>query len=194
MTTRLNKALREEILKNIIKATDLATRKKSILDRTNEVARQLVMRSQPEGFYEVTANLPSEWFCSTSQLRFDDSCNPKKVLEHGSWSSAYIYFPDPVRVVANGGTPHDDKVMTEAFALLAKEAAQYVADEAAARSEARAFLASCKTVEQILERMPELEPHIPKISRPLPLVAPSNLLSTLSALGFDRTASKAQAA
>lgn len=51
-----------------------------------------------------------------------------------------------------------------------------------------------ETVEQILERMPELEPHIPKISRPLPLVAPSNLLSTLSSLGFDRTASKAQAA
>lgn len=84
--------------------------------------------------------------------------------------------------------------MTEAFTPLAKEAAQIVEDEAAARGEARAFLASCKTVEQILERMPELEPHIPKISRPLPLVAPSNLLSTLSSLGFDRTASKAQAA
>ena len=48
-------------------------------------------------------------------------------------------------------------------------------------------LLDCKTVEQVLERMPELESHIPKASKPMPLVAASNLLSSLTQLGFDRT-------
>lgn len=193
-TTRLNKAIREEILDNILAATDLQARKADILKRAGDVAKQLVMGAQPENFYEATRHLPPEWFAAGTSLYFYSSDgNPAAILDPSPYKNYHINFDDPVRTALHWGRPSDASIQA-AFKHLAEEATALNKDWDTARIEARAFLASCKTVEQILERMPELEPHIPKISRPLPLVAPSNLLSTLSSLGFDRTASKAQAA
>ncbi len=64
----------------------------------------------------------------------------------------------------------------------------------ALEDEMNAFLRSCTSTEKVVERMPELAPHIPIEAKSYPLVASTNnLLSQLFASGFDASQPKVAA-
>lgn len=193
MTTKLNKTLREEILANVINATELGDREKDIRRRVAETVRQTLIKAQPKGFYDAIKNLPKEWFRNEMGAYIYMEGHPLGVLNgilnsnpYATGNGHHVGFDDPVTVAQAGWGVSNEKWAT-VLADLSKEAAAFAAQAIETRREIRAFLNSCTTVEKLLERMPELEPHVPKISKPMPLVAPSNLLSSLSQFGFDKT-------
>lgn len=181
MAKNLNKEIREQIIENVVRATNIPELKADLIKRAKNAARNAVAAAQPEGFYEKTANLPKEWFQQENGVWIPGSKNPVGAFTGCTYN---IDLDDPIRVAANGSSKVD---FTELFTLQ-PEVDALIEREEALRREISGFLLSCRTIEQVLERMPELEPHVPKMVKPMPLVAPSNLLSTLTQLGFDKTA------
>lgn len=181
MAKTLNKEIREEIIENVVRATDIPELKADLIKRAKLAARNAVALAQPEGFYEKTADLPKEWFQQQGGVWITDNKNPVGEFTGCAYN---ITFDDPIHVSANTS---GEKNFDELFALQ-PEADALIEREEALRHEISSFLLSCRTVEQVLERMPELAPHVPKTVKPMPLVAASNLLSTLTQLGFDKTA------
>lgn len=191
MKTRLNKTIREEILANVLAATDLEERRTALRQRIQAAVKKLLIQDQPAEFVALTKVHPKEWFASRNQVYYgsEDELYPLSVSfdPPGTWTNHWLRLDDPVCVIQNyGWSAMDHK---PALLPLAKEAAALIAERTALVAEIRAFLQSCQTAEAVAERMPELTRHIPKIARPMPLVAPSNLLSSLTKMGFDRTAS-----
>lgn len=191
MTTSLNKDLRAKIVDNVVNATNIPELEKSIRQRTKQRGREYVIAGLPEDFLEKTKDLPKEWLGSTNSLYVRRENDPEYYLEGQLGDSfhnyGYIRFDDPVTEPLSGGGKNREVPLEDFFADLVEEARALYERKATLTAEIRGFLLSCKTVEQVLERMPELESHIPKASKPMPLVAASNLLSSLTQLGFDRT-------
>lgn len=181
MAKNLNKEIREQIIENVVRATNIPELKADLIKRAKNAARNAVAAAQPEGFYEKTANLPKEWFQQESSVWVPNNKNPVGAFTGCTYN---IAFDDPIRVAAYAPETKD---FAELFALQPEVDALIEREEALCR-EISGFLLSCRTIEQVLERMPELEPHVPKMVKPMPLVAASNLLSTLTQLGFDKTA------
>lgn len=194
MTTKLNNSLREEIVANVIRATDLPDIEKSIRRRVAETVRQTIIDAQPAGFYDLVKHAPKEWFRLEGDIHvYTDrgDKHPIVALETRiglgtNFNTNRVQFDDPIPV-AQAGWDVSSQQWKSVLADLYVEAVEFVERYNNLHREISAFLKSCSTVEKVLERMPELEPHIPKVSKPLPLVAPSNLLSSLSQLGFDKT-------
>lgn len=191
MKTRLNKTIREEILTNVLAATDLEERRTALRQRIQAAVKKLIVQDQPAEFVALTKVHPKGWFASCNQVYYgyEDELYPLAVSFDHPDIRPYrsLYLDDPVYVVQN--YRWDTTAHKSALLPLAEEAAALIAERAALAAEIRAFLQSCQTAEAVAERMPELTRHIPKIARPMPLVAPSNLLSSLTEMGFDRTAS-----
>lgn len=191
MKTRLNKTIREEILDNVLAATDLEERRTELRQRIQGAVKKLIIQDQPAEFVALTKAHPKEWFASCNQIYYGggDVLRPLAVSfdPPDAWQNRWIYLDDPAYVAQN--YKWDAAEHEAALLPLAKEAAALIAERTALVAEIRAFLRSCQTTEAVAERMPELTRHIPKIARPMPLVAPSNLLSSLTKMGFDRTAS-----
>jgi hypothetical protein len=190
MRTRLNKTIREEILANVLAATDLEDRRTELRQLIQAAVKKLIIQDQPAEFVALTKIHPKEWFASCNQVYYgcEDELYPLAVSfdPPGTWQSRSLHLDDPVCVTNHySWNAADHKA---ALLPLTKEAAALIEERKALVSEIRAFLQSCPTAEAVAERMPELTRHIPKIARPMPLVAPSNLLSSLTKIGFDRTA------
>jgi hypothetical protein len=190
MKTRLNKTIREEILDNVLAATDLEERRTELRQRIQVAIKKLITQDQPAEFVALTKVHPKEWFTSCNQIYYggEDVLYPLAVsFDPDTRQYRSLYLDDPVYVTQDyrwDATNHKSALLP-----LAEEAAALVEERTALVAEIRAFLQSCQTAEAVAERMPELTRHIPKIARPMPLVAPSNLLSSLTKMGFDRTAS-----
>ena len=191
MKTRLNKTTREEILTNVLAATDLEERRTALRQLIQVAVKKLIIQDQPAEFVALTKVYPKGWFTSCNQVYYgsEDELYPLAVSfdPPDTWQSRSLHLDDPVYVIQNYGwsaTNHKSALLP-----LAEEAAALIAERTTLAAEIRAFLQSCQTAEAVAERMPELTRHIPKIARPMPLVAPSNLLSSLTKMGFDRTAS-----
>ena len=184
--TRLTKEVRAEIIERVVRATNIPELKDSLKARTKAAAVQTVRNAQPENFYETTKNLPKEWFQPSNSLyvptHSDEVRNPLRIIGITGEYNCHINFDDPITVAAKHAAYN-----YELFAPLTKEAEELAERESQLRGEINSFLNSCRYVEDIVERMPELEPHVPRHSKSFPLTAPSNLLSTLSSLGFDKT-------
>lgn len=183
--TRLTKDVREEIIDRVIKATNIPELKADIMRRAKAAAVDAVRAAQPDGFYEAVINVPKQWIASQNDLYLGANFAALvKILNGHSLHVFYrIRFDDPVSVAMSAQKEMD----LSAISALNTEAEALAEHEAQLRREISSFLVSCRHIEDAVERMPELEPHIPKIVKPMPLVAPSNLLSTLSQLGFDKT-------
>jgi hypothetical protein len=76
-------------------------------------------------------------------------------------------------------------------------AAQYAAarklreKEDMLRAELGDFLATCRTYKQVVEKMPELEPHLPQVTKPLRIVVSTAKLSAaLYSAGFNHKKDK----
>lgn len=62
MPTRLNTSLRQTIVDNVVKATNIPSLKDDLKKCVKATARRIMLESLPQGFTEQTANLPKEWF------------------------------------------------------------------------------------------------------------------------------------
>lgn len=191
MKTRLNKTIREEILANVLAATDLEERRTALRQLIQVAVKKLIIQDQPAEFVALTKVHPKEWFTNCNQVYYgcEDVLYPLAVSFDlpDKWHPRSLHLDDPVCITL--GYRWDATDHKSALLPLAEEAAALIAERTALVAEIRAFLQSCQTTEAVAERMPELTRHIPKIARPMPLVAPSNLLSSLTKMGFDRTAS-----
>jgi hypothetical protein len=193
MTMKLNKAMREEICANVLRATTFAADKKALLDELTTLLRSFAVSRVPQEFTEATVGKPAEWFTRRDSIYVTGKINPHHVLSPERRKQTYIsgdsFCFEPVLV------PYIDKdnfrftEPEEALVSAIYDRAVALADKReATEGEIRAFLASCSTTEKVIERMPEFEPHVPKAMRPFPIVAStSNLLSHLFASGFDTT-------
>lgn len=177
---RLTKDMREEVVERVVRATNIPELKADIVARTKKAAAEIIRAAQPEGFYEKTEGLPKEWFDSASTLYIYP---PGYAVLLAFGYSACVDLDDPVKIAAHGAAKYDFEPMRP----LRAEADALAERERQLRGEIGAFLASCRYVEDVVERMPELEPHVPNYKKSFPLTAPSNLLSTLTSLGFDKT-------
>lgn len=185
MTRRLTKDIIEEIRISVIAATNLPARRKAIELASVEAAKSWLMSKQPPGFNDLARCHPKDWFPSVSQLYAPDE-NPVAVMtavDLEPCSPAYVYFHDPVPACTGSGRldaqgwPAFDKCMADAKA--------WCVDYVTIWDGLSAVFNSVRTVEKLLERMPELAAHIPKESAPAyALVAPSNLLSDLTRCGM----------
>jgi hypothetical protein len=189
MTTRMNKELREEILTNVLNATDLNERETELKQRIKKTVRGIVIQDLPKGFAALTQVHPKEWFASTSSLYFggEKDLIPLSLAKESAYCYPAIILDDPVPTPCN--FQWDVSLHKEELLPLAEEAQQLTDERNALSAEIRAFLLSCRTTDQVVKRMPELGRHVPKTSYPVPSVVPSNLLSSLTKMGFDRTAS-----
>lgn len=185
MKTRLTNAMRDEIIERVMKATNLYAEREQIKTETKERAREAFLAAQPAGFNALAAQYPKEWFKAGGDIKLNDADNnPCVYLDSvdgkGAYRNRYVRFDPPSPTAVDQVSGGD-----EVFYDLVERAKAWAARHDTLLNELRAFLLSCSTVEAMLERMPELAPHIPKASgRCFPLVAPSNLLSQLQQSGF----------
>jgi len=179
MKTRLTKALREEITNSIMAATNFEDRLTKARQKYLPLIREKLITTLPEGFWEATKGMPAEWF-------------EHRVLIDVDFSN-YLYqrgkdfkTTEPIRVPTNRkdfGLFANDPLLNE-YAELVKTIDEQ-RDEA--RAQVESFLLSCRNTDQIVERMPEFERHVPKNGKTYAIVATTaNLASALFAAGFDK--------
>ena len=213
--TNLNQKLRDEIIESVInKGTTIPARKVALKKATELRVRELCLERVPKEFGLATKTLPAEWFPLSAGEGVPYEMCPITLatmtdfeIHRHSWQRFTVPF-EPFRHPINTkfhrstymdqGQENIDGVMVKKpedleswearMADLIKEGKQIRADEEKARTELRQFLYSVKTYKQVLEKMPELEPHLPNYTKPMPLTVPvAPILRTLGALGFDKS-------
>jgi hypothetical protein len=189
MTQRLTKALIAEIIMKVMAATDMADRRADIIKRGQTAARNWVLASQPPALVALARVHPMGWFERITSVPVEHNTNPKAIMGMGDMCHSFwrVDFDDPLVAVdaretlKTGAYPEFDQVVAEANA--------WVETYASTKSGLDAVLASVRTVEALLKRMPELAPHIPKAASPdYALVAPSNVLADLMRCGLKTPA------
>jgi hypothetical protein len=211
--TALNKTLRQEIIDSVIKkGTTIPARKADLKKRTALRVRELDLSRLPAEFGPATKSLPPEWFPLNLSNQMNPKVCPDSYVEltddqlRSQWKAVISYEPfrHPINArfgrndYIDQGLDHNTKPPTKkpddmesweaVLADLLVEAKQIRADEEEARAELRRFLWSVNNYKQVLEKMPELEPHLPNYTKPMPLVVPvAPILKTLGKLGFDKS-------
>lgn len=186
MTTRLTKAMREEILDSVLVATDFEKKKKDILQRAGQVARKELLKLVPEEFLEMIKNRPQEWFLHDASVELHKDYAPENAFNEipNYWYGCNLAF-EPIPHPCGAAMDIPKERQAKLFTPFRKEADKLRAKQDKLRSDMRAFLLSCSTVEKVLEQMPELKPHIPeKAEFFAPTVNTNNLLSQLMKSGF----------
>lgn len=188
--TRLTKAMREEIVTSVLKATDFESKKTEFTNYVSEQVRSVLFARVPKEFRDMIKGQPATWFRHASSVHFDTNKAPLCGLYDESGNLYYYnrrveFEPFPVPV------DFDEcfsKEMQEQFEPMRKEAENLRDAHFALRDGLHAFLCACTTVEQVLEKMPELKKHIPaKLVFFAPVVNTNNLFSLLTKAGFDNT-------
>ena len=186
MATNLNKTNRAEIIESVIRATDLGEQRTKILESARIVARRVVRDSLPPEFNALVAQATDPaWFPMQTEVWGSCHEHPRGILER----EGYVHF-DPVPVPARFPQYSDLRnTLVEALAPLTAQAKELVAREEKIRTDLMAYLLSCKTAEAAVKGMPELAKHVPAVAAPCyALVAPSNVLTELLAVGFKTEA------
>lgn len=209
--TALNKTLRQQIIDSVIeKGTTIPARKADLTKRTEARVRELDLSRVPKEFGPSTKLLPKTWFPHAASTQLKPTVNPISIVTlteqemRSHWRSTVSYepFPHPydtrfdraaekdrgIDIDTKMQKPDDLESWEAKLEDLIAEAEQIVADEKKARSELQSFLYSVNNYKQVLEKMPELEKHLPNYVKPMPLTVPVGpILKTLGALGFDQT-------
>lgn len=191
---KLNKAIRTAIFDSVMAATDFPELKRSIKDRTCALARELIAARVPAEFNDMVAAAgknASKWFASTEEVHVGDNFSPLAVLTFNDYRCQnYVHFAliyCPFHFESSFSKAQQENF----FADLRKEAEGLAALIERTEGELRAFLSSCTSTEKLVERMPEIEPHIPKIAMSYPIVASTaTLTSYLLKAGFDTNVKK----
>ena len=192
MTRRLNKQLVETIRANVIAATDLPTRREAIIAATKQAAAAWVASTMPRELREFAASRPKEWFHTVNLVPCDAEDNPLYLvrIEDMGWGKHSVPLNDPVAAAATfpSGMQLEFGMFAEYDACVIEARAWGAAYQRVTKG-LSAMLASVRTVEALVARMPELTPHIPKSASPAyALVAPSNLLADLMRCGLKEPA------
>lgn len=203
--TTLTKEARIRTIDSAVAGTFIAEKGEKIVASANEVVRKTLMAYLPKDWLASTAMMPREWFNHMAAETVDKSFAPEAILSgadlqgNGGWRSWTIHF-EPFRAPANFRHPvryhkhesfPDAPLWSDILAPQIAEAKKLRAKEVALRDELTNFLNSCRTYKQVIEKMPELERHLPPVaSKPQALVvAVAPLKTRLKGLGFDRSAS-----
>lgn len=191
---KLNKAIRTVIFESVMASTDFPALKQSIKDRTCALARELIAARVPAEFNDVVAAVgknASKWFSTIEEVYIHEKFSPLSVLNSGDgFTHVYVRF-SPIYRPYHFETGFFGGQQENFFADLRKEAEGLAALIKRTEGELRAFLASCTTTEKLVERMPEIEPHIPKTAMSYPIVASTaTLTSYLLKAGFDTNVQK----
>lgn len=187
MATRLNKTMVDEIITSVLASTTFQERRAALEKRVRAHARAMLERDAPPGLVALSKTVPREWLQWTESVWTGNAeWNPYKILGR-AFESAQYYGGHCIQVEPAVPTTahHKDEVHEADFVELTAEATALAEAYLRAKSQLRAVLNSVRTVEQVLERMPELAPHIPRAVKAYPLATTSNLLTDLMAFGFD---------
>lgn len=206
--TTLTKERREEIIDSVInKGTNLPEKKKELAARVAARVREICLTRVPKDFPAATKNLPAVWFPHLASIGIRREINPLAILQYSEeelqrsrWYDQGVSFepikhPFNVRFdrqpLANGNSekPNDPESWEVLLSPLIDEALALRSTEDKARGQLAAFLASVRTYKQALEKMPELEGHLPRVAgKSFPISAPVGpLVQMLTGLGFDKS-------
>ena len=187
MSTRLNKVMVEEIISSVIAATTFNQQRDALEKEARAHASAMLCRDAPPGLVDLSKTVPRDW------LQWVDSVwmggadwNPSAILSK-AFETTMHYGGHHLKVEPAAPTTlhRRDELHEEDFADLTRRATELADAYTAVLRQLRAVLNSSRTVEAALKRMPELAPHVPKVSRPYPLATTSNLLAELMAHGFN---------
>ena len=187
----MNKDLVAKIVTSVLAATNLEADRQQIYAIAKQRIRTRVVDQVPMELIQISMNNNPDWF------RWLDTVY---IGNKNTWSPWFIMYdgPNPHDVHRLCHVPVDPPVVTfdnhkpnlraEDFADLTTLATEWANKREKLTSELRAVLFSFNTVEKLLEKLPEFTRHVPPAAAPkpkYPLVAPNNILSALSKLGFD---------
>lgn len=201
--TALNKTLRTQIIASVIeKGTTIPARKEDLIRRTEARVRQLCLERVPKDFAAAVKTLPPEWFPIVGSETMEPQVCPLAIIKLSSeamarsWRYAVSFEPfrhpmgvsfSRVSEAVKNGKESDPESWESKLKDLIDEAHKIMRDEGQACTELRQFLASVNNYKQVLEKMPELEKHLPNYTKPMPLVVQVGpILKTLGKLGFDQ--------
>ena len=202
--TTLTKEARLKTIESAVAGTFIAEKGEKIVASAAETVRQTLMRYLPDGWLQATAAMPREWFQHKAAQDVIKESSPQAILSGAAEDSRHyrstnihfepfrvpVNFQHPVRDYEHRGEP-DVPLWSNILAPQIAEAKKLRAQEVALRAELTAFLNSCRTYKQVIEKMPDLERHLPPVAakaQPL-VVSVAPLQKKLNALGFDRSAS-----
>lgn len=186
MTTRLNKALIEEIVASVIAATTFKAQRDALEKRIRAHASAMLTRDAPPGLVDLSKAVPREWLYWVDGVWMGGhDWNPSLIL-------AKVFEPVPyyggARITVEPAVPttaeRNAELHAADFAALTAEATALAETYQRTVGQLRAVLNGSRTVEAALRRMPELRPHIPTVTKSYPLATTSNLLADLMAFGF----------
>lgn len=190
MSIRLTKALREEIAKNIYKASDLPARLEELEKLPKAAAADLVRACWPEGFAEAAKNHPQEWFGAVTTIYINRYTRRGGVGEYidissetvGSIYDNSIYLDDPIPFPAQMGREEYVIVVHEWLYDTYRPMYQaWAADKQKLADSVWALLNSYRTMDMLLKAAPEMKQFIPNasVSYPPPALPISNVIATL---------------
>lgn len=208
--TNLTKESRAAIIDSVIKTgTDLPEKKKDLTARLEQRVRAINLERVDTDFYRATKTLPAEWFPHKASTELYHDVNPAVImalspedLKRSRRYATNVNF-EPIKYPTSTSfsrahfakrheQPDDLDSWEVRLADLIDEAKVIRAAEDKARAELGAFLNSVRTYKQVLEKMPELERHLPAVvGKNYAVAVPvAPLLATLGSLGFDKSAAE----
>ena len=197
MTVRLTKALREEIIEKIYKASDLPTRLEDLQAGAKKKAADTVRSTWPEGFAEAAKTLPREWFGSVTVVYISCSLQHEDTGEYfdlssetiGSFYARDIQLDDPIPYPQSvQGVQGNYRYLIHEWLhdIYRPQYQAWAADRAKLYQSAHALLNSYRTVEALLKAAPEMKQFIPtaSVSYSPPAIPVSNVISTFLERGI----------
>ncbi len=180
---RLTKTARQEILDSVLNATTYEEERSIIIQAASKKIHKWIT-DQLKDFHAATKTLPKEWFPHKSDLYLPGG--PSHLLDLTPFCKTCnitiepisFPYPNPPDMKREEWLKFLDKEIQQANTLLEKRQAL--------TGEMRAFLNSVTTTEKLVQRMPELERHLPSQAKVYPLVASTKgLQKALKNTGFD---------
>ena len=174
---RLTKALKEEIVKAVFKASALPARRDELNKQLSITVREALVLTLPERFLEVTKNLPSGWFQCMSNYYLHYSGN-KAVPGN-------ICIDPPISYPAHDAPQLSSETRSALLDKYNKLFQVYERDRDELNNTTWALLNSYRTTEKLLNDVPEMEKFIPKesVNYPPPAIPVSNVLAKFMQMG-----------
>jgi hypothetical protein len=169
---RLTKAIKKEIVFRVLEASDFGTRFKAVRDKHIPLLREYVMSQQPEGFYEATKNLPSEWFRHIATISLMSPYAQEPTFGHYECEP----FRVPVAAFLRVGIP-DNHPLVRAYS---NEYRTIVEAQNMLKTTLERQLSAYTTTIKLLKDLPELKKFVPE--EPKKYAVTANKTELLSAL------------
>ena len=185
MTTRLTKAIREEIVHSMYIASDLPKEFDALKRSVINSATAIFKRSLPKGFNEAIANHPKEWFDRDTSLwmgvvQYAGATEPRTGVYH----SSQVQFDDPVPTPMSFDAGPAQKEMQAWVAKIHKPVYDaWLAKKKAFDNAAHALVNAHRTTEALVKAAPEIAKYVPKASFPVPAVPTNDVMRVLERMG-----------